>query len=252
MFHSDSASKSHRTQRPLIIGHRGAMGLAPENTLVAVQRAIDLGVDGVELDVRRTADGFLVVFHDEDVDRTTNGSGMLHQLSLKEVKALDAGSSFDARFAGERVPTLREVFDLLQACDVMVHLELKDAWVHQGIEQQVIDLIREYGLVERVEIHSFYLPALHTAYQLAPDIFISELWYHKLPDDDETHFKAIGALYELHSVETIAQIHQRGQRVWAWTVNDVETAQWLIAAGVDGMTTDYPDQLLPVVRSTKI
>ena len=141
-------------RHPIIVGHRGAQGLAPENTLAAFRAAADLNIDGVEFDVMRTADGHLVVFHDDEVERTTNGSGLIYDLTLAQVKALDAGSHFDPRFVGERVPTLEELFDFLKGTDLLIFLELKDPWRFPEIEQQTIDMIRAYGLVERTQIRS--------------------------------------------------------------------------------------------------
>ncbi len=231
-------------RQPMIVGHRGAAGLAPENTLPAFQAAADLGIDGVEFDVQRTLDGHLVVFHDAEVDRVTDGSGPIYEMTLDAVRQLDAGSTFDPRFRGERVPTLRDVFDFLRGNDLLVMVELKDPWRFPGIEAEVASLIRESGLVERASVRSFYHAALHVMFRLAPEIALSELWFDRLPGDDEVTFRAINALYALYTPETIAQIHRRGQLATAWTVNDLDEARRLVAAGIDGLTTNYPDRLL--------
>ena len=228
----------------MIEGHRGAAGLAPENTLAAFQVAADLRIDGVEFDVQRTQDGHLIVFHDELVDRVTDGSGPIYDMTLDEVKRLDAGSSFDPRFRGERVPTLREAFDLLRHTDLLMMIELKDPWRYPGIEADVASLVRESGLVERLSVRSFYHPALHTMFRVAPEIALTELWLDRLPDDDEVTFRVINGLYLLTTPEAIAQIHRRGQQVTAWTVDELDDARRLMAAGIDGLTTNYPDRML--------
>jgi glycerophosphoryl diester phosphodiesterase len=109
-------------------------------------------------------------------------------------------------------------------------------------------LVREWKLVDRVQVRSFYHPVLRQLHEIAPEIAISELWFDHLPEDDETFFKTINSLWTLYTPQALGEIHARGQKATAWTVNDVETAQSLIEMGIDGLTTDYPDRLLPLVR----
>ncbi len=227
----------------MIIGHRGAAGLAPENTLAAFQIALDRGVTGIEFDVQRTADGELIVFHDDDVDRVTDGSGPLRQFTLADLKTLDTGSWFDARFRGERIPTLAEVLAFLRGQDVVLHIELKSPWYFEGIERQVVDLVRQMKMVDQVWVRSFYHPALHTVHAIAPEFRISELWYDMFPQNDEITYPMVNVSYELCTAERIAHIHEGGRLVTAWTVNDIEVAHQLAAMGIDGLTTDYPDRL---------
>lgn len=231
-------------RRPLIVGHRGARGLAPENTLPAFEVAAELEIDGVEFDVQRTADGVLVVFHDDTVDRTTTGTGALADLTLEQVRALDAGARFDGRFAGTRVPTLREALDYLKTTRLLLFIELKDPWRFPGMEQQCVDLVRELGLGPRTQFRSFYHDALHELYRIAPEISISELWDDRLPADDEVTFKTIDAPHQLLTPQNIRHMQARGQQVTAWTVNELERARALAEAGIDGLCTDYPDRLL--------
>lgn len=237
------------TRKPIIVGHRGAQGLAPENTLAAFQVAIDLNIDGVEFDVQRTRDGAPVVIHDDDVDRTTNGTGHVWDHTLADLQALDAGSWFDPRFRGEQVPTLRAVFDLLKPTDLLLFVELKDPWRFDGIEAEVIRLIREYDLVERTQIRSFYHAALHTIYHLDPGIALSELWFERLPADGEITMKTVNALHSLYTRDEITRLHRRGVQVTAWTVDELADAQRLIDAGIDGLTTNYPDRMLTLFKA---
>lgn len=234
----------HRIQ---LIAHRGASGYAPENTLSAFTKAVELGADGIEFDVQRTVDGHLVVIHDEVIDRVTNGQGMLRQKTLAELQPLDAGSWFGADFAGEKIPTLRAFFDFMQGNDLIMHIEVKDPFYYAGIAQQLVDMIREYNFVERAQVRSFSHDVLHEVFQLAPDIAISELWFHKMPDEDETYFRTLNMDHRLLSQAAIEQIHARGQKVTAWTVNEVEVATQLIAWGIDGLTGNYPDRFLDLV-----
>lgn len=231
-------------RHPQIVGHRGARGLAPENTLPAFAIAAELDIDGVEFDVQRTADGALVVFHDDEVDRVTTGSGTLWEMTLDQVQALDAGVRFGARFTGTRVPTLRETLEYLKTTRLLLFIELKDPWRFPGMAQQCVELVRELGLVERTMFRSFYHDVLHELYAIAPEIALSALWDDRLPAADEVTWKAVDAPHELLTPANIRQMQARGQQVTAWTVNDVARAQELMDAGIDGLCTDYPDRLL--------
>ncbi len=232
------------TRRPIIIGHRGAAGLAPENTLVAFQLALDLNIDAIEFDVQRSKDGALIVFHDEDVSRVTDGTGKLWDMTLAEIKALDAGIRSGEQFRGERIPTLEEVFDFLRQTDQVLMIEMKEPWRYPGIEAAVVEQIRKYDLIERIQIRSFYHDSLHAIHRIAPDIALSELWLDRLPRDEDVIYKAVNANHNLYTVETIARLHRRGVQVTAWTVDDLDEARRLKDAGIDGLTTNVPDQLL--------
>lgn len=236
-------------RKPMIIGHRGAKGLAPENTLAAFQTAVDLGIDGVEFDIQRTQDGQLIVFHDEDVERTTDGSGPVENMTLAQVKALDAGTKFDPTFAGERIPTLDDAFEFLRQTDLLLFIEMKEPWRFPGIEAEVIEAIRRHDLVERVQMRSFYHDSLYEFYALAPELALSALWLDRLPEDDEVTFKTINGLYLHYTADVIAHVHERGQIATAWVVNELDDARNLIAWGIDGITTDYPDQLLTLFEN---
>jgi glycerophosphoryl diester phosphodiesterase len=237
--------ESRASQRkPIIVGHRGARGLAPENTLAAFQVAADLGIDGVEFDVQRTKDGHLIVFHDEDVARLSGSAGLIPDMTLAAIKKLDVGRSFAPEYEGASVPTLAGAFEFLKQTDLLLFLELKEPWRYPGIEAETAALIRAYDLVERTQVRSFYHDALYAVHAAAPEISLSELWLDRLPTDDEVTFRAVNALYLLLTAEDIARLHARGQQVTAWVVNDLDEAQRLIEAGINGLTTDYPDRLL--------
>ncbi|MBN1680909.1 MAG: glycerophosphodiester phosphodiesterase [Anaerolineae bacterium] len=233
-------------RKPIIVGHRGARGLAPENTLAAFRVAAELGIDGVEFDVQRTQDGHLVVIHDEDVERTTNGQGRIAELTLAELRRLDAGAWFDDSYRGEGVPTLHDVFEMLRPTGLLLFIELKSPWLYQGMESALAQMIREFDLVDRVQVRSFFHPVLHAMAQVAPEISLSSLWFDRVPSDDEVAFKTIDVLFTLYTPQVIAHIHRRGQQATAWTVNDPDDARRLIEAGIDGLATDFPDRLLPL------
>jgi len=218
----------------LKIGHRGARFYEPENTLRSFRKALELGVDAVELDVRRTRDGEIVVIHDAEVDRTTNGKGLVSELTLKEIKSLDAGK-------GEKIPTLEEVLDFLDK-RVKILMELKEA----GIEDAVLKLVREKGLENNVVIISFLENALRRIRELDKNVETG-LIYVRHENPVKTALE-LGANYVMphyrfaHSA-LIKRAHENGLKVIVWTVNNEEEVREYAEKGVDGITSDRPDIL---------
>jgi glycerophosphoryl diester phosphodiesterase len=141
-------------RKPILIGHRGAASLAPENTLASFRKAWENGAEMVELDVQRTKDGHLVVIHDDSVDRTTDGKGIVKDMTLGELKALDAGSWFSYEFRGEKIPTLEEVLDWSRG-KIRIDMEIKNSKQYPGIEKQITELIEKKGMEKEVIVTSF-------------------------------------------------------------------------------------------------
>jgi glycerophosphoryl diester phosphodiesterase len=226
----------------LNIAHRGASGRFPENTLCAFAAAIDAGAAMCELDVQMTCDGALIVIHDETVDRTTNGKGAVATMTLGEIKQLDAGAKFDARFRGERVPTLEEVFAQVDGrCGLNV--ELKAA----GIEHRVCELIHAYRASATTLVSSFYWDALARIRYMAPDIRVgllaSEWPARLLGAATEMRADAINPGFEIVTEDLCIAAHDRAINVYTWTVDDAAIMRRLIAYGVDGIMTNFPDRL---------
>jgi glycerophosphoryl diester phosphodiesterase len=185
-----------------------------------------------------------MIFHDDELKRTTNVDGQLRKLSFDDLRQVDSGSWFSEQFRGERIPSIEELFDFLRGNDLLIFLEMKEPWRFDGIEEQIARMIHAYDLVERTQVRSFYHGALHTLYEIAPEIAISELWLDHIPADDEVCYKTIDCLFALYTEENLRQVHARGQQATAWVVNDMEAAQRLIEWGIDAIATDYPDQVL--------
>ncbi len=219
-----------------VIGHRGAAGLAPENTLASFRRAVELGVDAVECDVRLSRDGRLVVIHDKTVDRTTGGSGAVGRLSFEQIRALDAG-------AGEVVPTLEEVLEALRGrCELFC--ELKGA----GTERPALEAASAAGMERQVVFVSFRPDRLEALKHLAPDARVGPILV-ALEDADIRRAAAMGAelvslRYPSASREAVEMAHESGLQLLVWTPNELAEMQAMIALGVDGITTDRPDLLL--------
>lgn len=243
-----------RSRRPLIIAHRGASGEAPENTLAAFDAAARAGADGVELDVAMCASGDVVVIHDDTIDRTTNGSGRVRDMTLETLRLFDAGRWFDTRYAGEVIPTLADVLDLVGET-MLVNIEIKTASIKdEGLEDGVINLVRHRGLVERVLISSFNPVSLWRMRRRAPELRRALLTAPNLPfmlaSGWPATFVQPHALHPHHSqVEEalVRRAHAKGRKVNAWTVDDPDEMRRLCHLGVDGIITNYPARLRSVL-----
>jgi glycerophosphoryl diester phosphodiesterase len=242
--------------RPLNLAHRGASAYAPENTLAAFRLAAQMGADGLELDAKLSRDGAIVVMHDATVDRTTDGSGRVSDLTLAELKHLDAGSKFDPKFAGERIPTLQEVIDAVGE-RLIVNVELTNyASAGDGLELKVVDLIAKRGLAERLMVSSYSPLALRKVKRRAPrvvcglvyaprePIFLRRAWFAFLVPGLEAHHPQ----HSLIDAAAVRRFHARGQKVNTWTANDEADMRRLIDAGVDAIMTDRPDALRRMIN----
>jgi glycerophosphoryl diester phosphodiesterase len=221
--------------RFFVVAHRGASGYEPENTLRAVRRALETGVDAVEVDVRLSRDGVPVVIHDETVDRTTNGRGLVRSMSVEELRRLDAGK-------GERIPLLSEVLEEVKGRCVLF-AELKEV----EAAEPALKLVEAAGMLDSVLFISFEQEALAAVKRLAPRSHVG-LIYAK-PSDGIVAAKHLGCEfvlphYRLATEKAVAFAHRMGLLVVAWTVDDAETAAELKRRGVDGVASNYPDRIL--------
>ncbi len=233
------------------IGHRGAAGHAPENTLSSFKKALELGADTLELDVHLSKDGELIVMHDPKVDRTTNGTGYIKDLTVEELKHLDAGKLFE-EYRGEKIPLLQEVFDLAKGKATFV-IEIKNGPIfYPGIEGKLVQLIEKNDLVDDVIVIAFYHPSLKKIKELNPRIKTGILFVGAFIDPwavaEQVGADALHPMYEYVTEEMVTAAHKRGYVVHPWTINDpVQLEQWH-KYGVDGITSDYPDSLSGVLR----
>ncbi|HEY64569.1 MAG TPA: glycerophosphodiester phosphodiesterase [Caldilineae bacterium] len=250
---------------PLILAHRGGMALAPENTMLAFERALVAGADGLEIDVRASRDGELVVIHDETVDRTTNGTGRVADMTLAELKALDAGYryspdngvTFPYRGQGLTIPTLREVLEAFP--DTPINIEIKQT--DPPIEEALANLIREMGAEEWVLVVSTEDEVIKRFRHLAPGVATGAAtgevtrfyWMQRLRLS--SFYRPVAHVLQVpeevdgtriitpHFVEAA---HAQGMKVIAWTVNMPDRMRELLRMGVDGIVTDRPDLLRQV------
>lgn len=235
------------------IAHRGASGYAPENTIAAYDLAVKMKSDYFEVDVQRSKDGELVILHDTTVDRTTNGTGKVGDLTLAELKSLDAGSWFSPRFQGEEIPTLEEILDRYKGKRSGILIELKNPELYPGIEKQLADLLKKKRMHKRtgkVIVQSFNHESIQTYHQIQPSVplgvLISYTQYKNGISDEQIDAFASYAQYfnpnkSLVDSDLVKRVHQRGLKIFPYTIQDKEAADQLIKAGVDGIITDYPE-----------
>ncbi len=222
----------------LKIGHRGAMGYEPENTLLSFQRALDLKVDAVELDVHRCQTGELVIIHDDKVNRTTNGKGYVAEKTFDELRLLDAGK-------GQKIPTLEEVLDLVDK-KAIVNIELKGT----GTAEPVSKIIRKYIQKKGWQLNFFLVSSfnyyeLQKFHQFAPEIsigiLISEVPLENVEFTGKADVSSVHVCAKVIDRKFIEDAHQRGMKVFVWTVNHPQEIKRVKTLGVDGIFSDFPD-----------
>lgn len=238
--------------RIAVIAHRGGARIFPEDTLLAFRRAISLGCDYVEIDVRTTRDGKIVVIHDRRVDHTTNGTREVRQLTLKQIRQLDAGVKFSPLYRGERVPTLEEVFEVCRG-KVNVYIDLKDA-----SPEAIIPIIRRYQMERQVLIFG-KMEALKEWKQKAPylPVMMSLPKPYRRPGGiaelkKELPLDAINGDMDLWNSDLVKEAQNEGLTVYVDNLGKPDTLEGYrqsISMEVQGTETDYPDALLRLIRS---
>lgn len=250
---SQRVTKWYDHDAVLVFGHRGAKAYAPMNTLPAFELALKQGAQGVELDVHRSRDGYPVILHDYTIDSTTNGTGRITEMTLDEIKVLDAGSWFDPKFAGVQVPTLDEVFELL-GHNMLINVEIKSEDIEtDGVEQVVLDCINRHDMQDHVIVSSFNPNTLKRFRAIAPDIPIGYLYASDIPPmvaelmTGET-YEAYHPHYSLADQAIVDTQKALGRVVNVWTVNDPDVAKKLVKLGVQGIISDCPDVILSALK----
>lgn len=224
----------------LIYAHRGASGYAPENTFAAFDRALDMPIDGIETDIRATSDGVLILLHDANVDRTTDGNGPVAGMTLAEVQQLDAGVHFSAAFRGQRIPTLDAFLDRY-AERTKFWLEVKAP----GVETALAAAIRDRRLHDRVQFTSFDFESLRRLRDVSPEASLAFL-IKEMADDTLARCRSICvAQLSIHNSTltpaVIQTVRDAGMDVRTWGISDRETLRRVLALGVYGLTLNWPD-----------
>ena len=247
----------NRVTKIQVVAHRGASGYAPETTLEAYRLALETGVDFVEMDVHMLRDGTPVAIHDADVKRTTNGKGRISELTLAELKTLDAGSWFNRaypqkarpEYIGLKVPTLEEVLKLTGGSSAGCYIEIKDPERYPPeLESSVLSLVRKSRMEKRSRVISFSPTSIKKIKALDPSIQTGLLVSRRLGDPVRATIDVsadeLAIRHDLVNAATVGSAHDKGLSVSVWTVDREQDMERMIRMGVDRITTDYPDLLL--------
>jgi len=264
---TDATFAENIQRRPLVMAHRGGAGLWPENTMYGFERAVDLGVDMLETEIHSTADNILVLMHDSTVDRTTNGSGPIRAFTLEELKTLDAGynwtsdggQTFPFRGCGITVPTLEEVFTALPTARINIDIKQEKP----SLVEPLCKTIRTFDMTDKVMVASFNSKVLKAFRRVCPEVTTSagtgEVAFFFM-----VNMVFLGAVYRpacqafqvpeyssglrVLTKRFVETAHGLNLAVHVWTINEVTDMKRLLALGVDGIVTDYPDRLTSLLR----
>ena len=235
----------------LVLAHRGASGYAPENTMPAFEKAIEMGADGFELDVQMTKDGEIVVIHDETIDRTSDGKGWVKDYTLEELRKFNYNRTHK-EYEHADIPTMREVFELVKPTNLVINIEIKTGVVFYPIEEKLLALTKEYGMEDRVFYSSFNHYTVKKIHELDPSTEVGFLYGDgpiDMPQYGEKHgVNALHpALYNLQYPGFVEECKKRGLKLHVWTVNEEKYVKMCMDAGTDSVITNYPDMALRVL-----
>ncbi len=258
---ADLIANGDQKKNIMIVGHRGAAAHAPENTIAAIELAIELGANTIEIDLRQTKDGVPVALHDSGVDRTTDGDGDISDLTFEDIRKLDAGSWFDEKYSGEKIPSLQEVIDALSDTTILI-IEFKGGLgEYDKIEERTIQIVQDSDISDRVILKSFDPNQLELIQELDdsfPLLYVYALripWLHMIIDTGIT----FGSVYDFDveylqphiwflSESFVEDAQEKGYKIIAWGVNDPDTIIGAINIGVDGIETDYPERVYKILN----
>lgn len=233
--------------------HRGFSGKYPENTMLAFEKALEAGCEGMEFDVHFSRDQQLVIIHDEAIDRTSGQHGLVKDMTYEELCQVDFSYRFSGQFGFQKIPTLREYLELVKDRDIISNIELKTGvYEYPGIEQAVYDLLREYHMEERVVISSFNHNSVMRMKAIDPQLqcgFLSETWILGTGDYVASHgIEAYHPEFHMLTAAETADLKDRGVAINTWTVNEESDIRQMIAIGVDGIISNYPDRVNRLLR----
>lgn len=252
--HAFAAETTGELRQVETVAHRGASGYAPENTIAAFDKGVDMKADYIEIDVQRSKDGKLVIIHDTKVDRTTDGTGYVKDLTFDQIRSLDAGSWKGEQFKGEKIPTFDEILDRYHG-KIGILIELKAPELYPGIEEMVAQELKERNLDkpqnEKIIIQSFNFESMKKTNSLLPKVPIGVLTSNRADTSEQslkefaTYADYFNPSYGIVTEELVKQVHANGMKIQSWTVRSQEAAEFLLNMNVDGIITDYPDFVDP-------
>ncbi|WP_413066178.1 glycerophosphodiester phosphodiesterase [Siminovitchia sp. 179-K 8D1 HS] len=249
----DGPITKQQQQKMINVAHRGASGHAPENTMPAFQKGVEMKADYIEIDVQMTKDGKLVIIHDATVNRTTNGTGAVKDLTLEELKQLDAGSWFSEKYAGEKIPTFEEVLDAFRGkTGILIELKLPERY--PGIEEKVAEALIERNMHKpgnkKIVIQSFNHESIDKSKKLLPllphGVLLGDEWAD-VTDEQLAEFAAYADYFNptlsIVTPELVDRVHAAGMKIYPYTSRSQEQAYELFSLDVDGIITDYPEHV---------
>lgn len=238
-------------RKPLVTSHAACRGHAPENTLAGIEAALRLGADAIEIDVHCTSDGVPILIHDETVDRTTDGTGNIHEMPFDVVRTLDAGArQFAPKFQGAKIPTLAEVIDLTKG-KTLLQIEIKQA----GIEEQIAEVVRAADAIGDCETHCFSARVVRAMRGVEPRLAAALLTDGKRIVDWQDFFgfalslgaQGVSVYYSLATPEIVRQGQRRSLTFMTWTVDGEPDIELMCDAGVDSICSNFPDLVRKIV-----
>lgn len=245
-----------------IIAHRGASGSAPENTIAAIQLALKMEADMIEIDVHLSKDGIPVIIHDETLNRTTNGKGEVKNFNVEDLKKLDAGKWFSDKYIGEKIPTLEEVITLIKGkCILLIEIKHGSS-IYPNIEKTVLEIIHDKKAEKECIIQSFECEVLDNLRKLNCPVEIQKLVTGNVPFlplhiDSKLKFgsiyqyqkvSAINPNFKFVNTNAVNKIHASGKKIFTWTVNEEQEMKRMIEYGVDGIITNFPEKLKAILH----
>ena len=234
-------------------GHRGFSGCYPENTMLSFQKALEAGCEGMEFDVHLTKDGVPVIIHDEKIDRTSDGTGWVKDMTYEKLCRIDFSYRWKGQVPFQKIPTLREYFELVKDRDILNNIELKTGvWEYPGIEEKVWDLIREFHMEKKVIVSSFNHYSVLRMKALAPALpcgFLTETWILNPGEYVASHgVEAWHPQFYMVTPEQTADLKAHGVQINTWTVNEEEDILRMIQRDVDGIIGNYPDRVARILK----
>jgi glycerophosphoryl diester phosphodiesterase len=238
----------------LIYAHRGYSSIYPENTISAFKAAIDSGADGIETDIHLSRDGVIVITHDENIKRVSDGEGLVKDMSYEELLKYDFGRWKDERFKGEKIPTLSELLDLIEGTDMVLNIEIKMGFpFYPEIEEKALAMVTERGVLDRIIFSSFNHYSMAKIKKLNPSAKVAPLYSEGI--FEPFNYAKTFDSYAIHPSKAVIfkpiveDCHKLNIKVNVWTVDEIETAKKLEEMGVDALITNQPLELIKSLRS---
>ncbi|MBM7588105.1 glycerophosphoryl diester phosphodiesterase [Bacillus pakistanensis] len=251
---ADAAVSNGNLKQVDNVAHRGAAGYAPENTIAAFDKAVEMKADYIEIDVQRSKDGELVIIHDTTINRTTDGTGQVKDLTFDQLRSFDAGSWMGEQFSGEKIPAFDEILDKYHG-KVGILIELKAPELYPGIEEEVAEELKERNLDkpqnEKIIIQSFHFDSMKKINSLLPKVPVGVLTSSITDTTDEAlkefsmYADYFNPSYRIVTKDLVNRVHSFDMKISSWTVRSQEAADFLLKMDVDAIITDYPDYVDP-------